>query len=103
MEGLDHSKKANAPNNGPESVTQGHSSITFSLTAQQRTDGRKVTTPEQDMAIMQWRTEGLGPTKIFEKLSEQGWHGSMNTVNNRLKALKAKVAADNAAQTPEPS
>ena len=95
-EGLDHSKKANAPNNGPESVTQGRSTIDFSLTAQRRTDGRKVTTPEQDMAIMKWYQEGVGPSKIFEKLSEQGWSGSLNTVVNRLRNVRAKLAAEKA-------
>ena len=97
-EGLDHSKKANSP----ESVTQGRSTINFSLTAQQRTDGRKVTTPEQDMAIMSWYKEGIGPMKIYEKLVEQGWAGSLNTVAGRLRTVRAKLAAEKA-QTPEPS
>ena len=95
-EGLDHSKKANAPNNGPESVTQGRSTIDFSLTAQQRTDGRKVTTPEQDMTIMKLYQEGVGPSKIFGKLVEQGWSGSLGTVVNRLRNVRAKLAAEKA-------
>ena len=77
-------------------MTQGRSTIDFSLTAQQRTDGRKVTTPEQDMAIMKWYQEGVGPSKIFEKLSEQGWSGSLNTVVNRLRNVRAKLAAEKA-------